>query len=165
MRKPVHTVHAETDTDSFQRLEREIAETMSANPEDYAPPAVRETHHQTQVPQMPEFDEGYVAPPQNEVKPRSAYQAGDISEQAIAVQFEAVAKEVEAMGMVLKETAKQAEKMMTDVTSALEYVGEIALKYRSGGKVLFSRLEKVSAMAEAVKATCDSLKRQIAEDG
>jgi len=71
---------------------------MSANPEDYAPPGVRETHHQTQVPQMPEFDEGYVAPPRAEVKPRSAYQAGDISEQAIAVQFELSLRTVKQWG-------------------------------------------------------------------
>jgi len=127
----------------------------------YAPPSVRVAHH-TQVPSLPEFADDYVAPPQQQTA--AAYQAGETSEAAIAIQFEAVAKEVEAMGAVMKQTAKQAELMMHDVTAALQYVGEIAEKYRSGGKVLYSRLEQVSAMAEAVKVTCEQLKQNIQQD-
>lgn len=164
--------HDETPAFDVSKLESDISESLrgwsNSDHKQYAPLAIREAEQQaeqqrTPVPLLPELAEGYVQPQPAQVT-TAAYQAGDISEAAIAIQFEAVAKEVEAMGTVMKQTAKQAELMMNDVTAALQYVGEIAEKYRSGGKVLYSRLEQVSALAESVKATCEELKKHIKED-
>lgn len=129
----------------------------------YAPPSVRETQqHHTQVPPLPEFvDNNYVPRSQQGAAPPVAME--NISAETVKRQYELAARQIESMGDELKAAALRCEDTLVDISIAVKFVEETAANYRSGGEVIFERLEKVSALVIAVTETCTELRRRFDE--
>ena len=82
----------------------------------------------------------------------------------VAMQYEAAALEVEAMGVELKDAAQRAVDMAAKISEALQYVADTAAAYRSEAKLIFERIESVSEMATVVTRTCTELKKRMVTD-
>lgn len=133
-------------------LENDISEVLQPIVErshrDYAPPAIREPN----IPPMPAYVEH-----QDGVNP-----VGRLSAEAVVREFEAAAKEIEAMGVEMQEAAKKCEAMTATVHTMIEEIKATAQLYRDEGKKIFEQIEACSLMTSEVRMTCDSLKAKIA---
>jgi len=138
-----HQVHDSTAARIFNvtELEKEIAEIIQTSPPiraiDYAPPSVR-----------------LAAAEQPDI--------GKLSAEGITREFEAAAKEVEAMGQELQEAARRCEATVAGAHQAVEEVKETAALIRDKGKHYSAQIEDVSAMTAEVRATCSAMKAKIA---
>lgn len=120
-------------------LEEQIAEVVKSSPVraiDYAPPSVR---------QAAERPEG-----------------GKLSAEAITREFEATAKEVEAMGKELLEAVRRCETVVAGALEGLAECRETAALIRDKGKLYSAQIEDVSAMTAEVRATCSAMKVKFA---
>ena len=129
-------------------LEKEIAEVVKSSPPpvraiDYAPPAVRNAA-------MPD----HVGYGDNKISKLSA--------EGITREFDAAAKEVEAMGKELQEAARRCEATVAGAHQALAECRETAALIRDKGKHYSAQIEDVSAMTAEVRATCSAMKAKIA---
>jgi hypothetical protein len=116
-------------------------------PVDYAPPAVR-----SPLVPMPDYVEH--ADGVNDV--------GRLSAEAMVRDYEAAAKEVEAMFVELTDTAKRCETMVAAVLKTAAEVKETATFFREEGKRVFEEIQRCSLMNEQVRETCNTLKANIA---
>src|SRR5882724_11278252 len=123
-------------------LEKDIADIIQTSPPvraiDYAPPSVR------------------LAAAAN------SGEIGKLSAEGITREFEAAAKEVEAMGQELQEAARRCEATVAGAHQAIAEVKETAALIRDKGKHYSAQIEDVSAMTAEVRATCSALKAKIA---
>ncbi len=87
--------------------------------------------------------------------------AGALSAEAVVREYEAAAKEIEAMGVGLIDAAKQCEAMTAEVHSAIAYMRETAADYREEAKRIFKRIEDCALLSEDVRKTCENLKHRI----
>jgi hypothetical protein len=135
-------------------LEREIAEefrnrppTRESQPSDFAPPAVRAPA--LSMPDYVEHRDG-------------ATEIGKLSAEGVLREYEAAAKEIEAMGAELIERVKQCEGMTRDALSVIEEMKETAARYREEAKRIFVQIENCSLVTAEVRKTCTELKEKIA---
>lgn len=96
--------------------------------------------------------------PQNGV-PR----VGALSAEAVVRDYEAAAKEIEAMGAELIEAAKKCEAMTAEVHNAIAYMRDTAKAYREEAKKIFKRIEDCTLFTENVRKTCEEVKRKMVE--
>jgi hypothetical protein len=87
--------------------------------------------------------------------------AGALSAEAVVREYEAAAKEIEAMGVGLIDAAKQCEAMTAEVHNAIAYMHETAAAYREEAKRIFKRIEDCALLTEDVRKTCENLKHRI----
>jgi hypothetical protein len=87
--------------------------------------------------------------------------AGALSAEAVVREYEAAAKEIEAMGVGLIDAAKQCEAMTAEVHNAIAYMHETAAAYREEAKRIFKRIEDCALLTEDVRKTCETLKHRI----
>lgn len=113
-------------------------------PVDYAQPAIR-----TPMPDYAMHRDGV-----NEV--------GKLSAEAVVREYEAAAKQIEAMGAELQDAAKKCEDMTAGVHAMISEVKETAERFRDEGKRIFLQIEDCALMTAEVRATCDALKNKIA---
>jgi hypothetical protein len=125
----------------LMRLEQEIAEVIPAR-------AIRP------VPTQPMPD--YVA------HQEGVSRVGALSAEAVARDFEATAKEIEAMGAELVDAARNCEVMTADVHKAIEFVRDTAMAYREEAKRIFKRIEDCAIISQNVRTTCTALREKIA---
>lgn len=130
-------------------LEREIKEELlnlqsfrEPQPTDFAPPAVR-----TPAQSMPGYG-GMVA--------------ANLSAEAVVREYEAAAKEIEAMGAELIQRVKQCEVMTRNAFALTEELKETAERYRKEAKRVFLEIENCSLVAAEVRKTCTEMKKKIA---
>jgi hypothetical protein len=91
-----------------------------------------------------------------------ATEIGKLSAEAVLGEYEAAAKEVEAIGATLIERVKQCEEMTRDATlSVIEEMKETAARYREEAKRIFLQIENVSLMTAEVRKTCTELNKKI----
>jgi hypothetical protein len=135
-------------------LEREIAEefrnrppTRESQPSDFAPPAVRAPA--LSMPDYVEHRDG-------------ATEIGKLSAEGVLREYEAAAKEIEAMGAELIERVKQCEGMTRDALSVIDEMKETAARYREEAKRIFVQIENCSLVTAEVRKTCTELKEKIA---
>ncbi len=135
-------------------LEREIeAEVRNRppvhepRPDAFAPPRVRAPI--LSIPDYVEHREG-------------ATEIGKLTAEAVVREYEAAAKDIEAMGAELVERVKQCEAMTRDAFAATEEMKEIAARYRAEAKRIFLQIEDCSLMTAEVRKTCTELKERIA---
>src|SRR5215468_3302216 len=90
---------------------------------------------------------------------------GALSAEAVVRDYEAAAKEIEAMGAELIDAAKKCEAMTAQVHNAIAYVRDTAAAYREQAKKIFQRIEECSLFTEDVRKTCETVKRRIETSG
>lgn len=91
-----------------------------------------------------------------------ATEIGKLSAEAVVREYEAAAKEIEAMGAELIEVVKQCEAMTRDALAATEELKETAGRYREEAKRVFLQIENCSLVTAEVRKTCTELKDRIA---
>ena len=91
-----------------------------------------------------------------------ATEIGKLSAEAIVREYEAAAKEIEAMGAELIERVKQCENMTRDALLVTEEMKETAARYREEAKRIFLQIESCSQVTAEVRKTCTELKERIA---
>jgi len=91
-----------------------------------------------------------------------ASEIGRLSAEAVVREYEAAAKEIEAMGAELIERVKQCEAMTRDALAATKEMKETAKQYREEAKRIFLQIEDCSLMTAEVRKTCTALKERIA---
>jgi hypothetical protein len=91
-----------------------------------------------------------------------ATEIGKLSAEAVVREYEATAKEIEAMGTELIERVKQCEAMTRDALTVNEELREMANRYREEAKRVFVQIENCSLVTAEVRKTCLELKEKIA---
>jgi hypothetical protein len=91
--------------------------------------------------------------------------AGALSAEAVVRDYEAAAKEMEAMGAELIDAAKRCEAMTAEVHSAIAYMRDTAAAYREDAKKIFKRIEDCALFTQDVRKTCEEVKRRMMEGG
>jgi hypothetical protein len=91
-----------------------------------------------------------------------ATEIGKLSAEAVVREYEAAAKDIEAMGAELIQRVKQCEEMTRDALAVTEEMKETAARYREEAKRVFLQIENCTLMAAEVRKTCSELKEKIA---
>ena len=91
-----------------------------------------------------------------------ATEIGKLSAEAVVREYEAAAKDIEAMGAELIERVKQCEAMTRDALFVTEEMKETAARYREEAKRIFLQIENCTLMTAEVRKTCTELKEKIA---
>ncbi|WP_024512217.1 hypothetical protein [Bradyrhizobium sp. ARR65] len=86
---------------------------------------------------------------------------GALSAEAVVRDYEAAAKEIEAMGAELIDAAKKCEAMTAEVHNAIAYMRDTAAAYREEAKKIFKRIEDCALFTEDVRKTCEQVKRRM----
>jgi hypothetical protein len=111
----------------------------------------------------PDARQGRIAPmPDYVVHREGVSQVGSLSAEAVVREYEAAAKEMEAMGAELMEAAKKCEAMTADVHKTMAFVQETATAYREDAKKMFTRIEECALLSEQVRKTCEEMRNKIA---
>jgi hypothetical protein len=135
-------------------LEREIlgdvpegSSDEESRPIDFAPPRVRAPS--LVMPDYVEHREGVEG-------------VGKLSAEAVAWEYEAAAKAIEALGGQLMERVKQCETITRDSLSAFEEMKQTAERYREEAKRISIEIERCAEMTTEVRKTCAELREKIA---
>ena len=88
--------------------------------------------------------------------------AGWLSAEAVVREYEAAAKEMEAMGAELLEAARKCEAMTAEVHKTMAFVKDTATAYREDAKKMFTRIEECALLSEQVRKTCEEMRNKIA---
>jgi hypothetical protein len=91
-----------------------------------------------------------------------ATEIGKLSAEAVVREYEAAAKEIEAMGAELIERVAQCEAMTRDAFAVVGELKETAERYREEAKRVFLQIENCSLVTAEVRKTCTDLKEKIA---
>ncbi len=87
---------------------------------------------------------------------------GKLSAEAIAREYEVTAKEIEAMGEVVRDMVQRCEQLTTSASSMLKDIKTTATRYREEGKRIFNEIESCSSAADEVRKLCDGFRDKIA---
>ena len=87
-----------------------------------------------------------------------------LTAEAVVIDCEAAAKEIEAMADELISAAKKCEAMTAEVRTAIASVLDTAASYREEAKKIFKLIEEGALFTESVRTTCESVKRRMIED-
>jgi len=136
-------------TDLEQEIEAEFRRTSvrEQRPVNFAPPRARAPS--LSMPDYVEHRDG-------------ATEIGKLSAEAVVREYEAAAKDIEAMGAELIERVKQCEAMTRDALAVTEEMKDTAARYREEAKRIFLQIENVMLMTAEVRKTCTELKEKIA---
>ena len=137
-------------TDLEQEIEAEFRNrppVREQRPVNFAPPRVRAPA--LSMPDYVEHREG-------------ATEIGKLSAEAVVREYEAAAKDIEAMGAELIERVKQCEAMTRDALAVTEEMKETAARYREEAKRIFLQIENCTLITAEVRKTCIELKEKIA---
>ena len=91
-----------------------------------------------------------------------ATEIGKLSAEGVVREYEAAAKEIEAMGVELTGLVKQCETTTRDAFAVIEELKETASRYREEAKRVFLQIENCSLLMAEVRKTCAELKEKIA---
>ncbi|MBV9457616.1 MAG: hypothetical protein JO141_08905 [Bradyrhizobium sp.] len=86
---------------------------------------------------------------------------GKLSAEAIAREYEVTAKEIEAMGEVVRDMVQRCEQLTTSASSMLKDIKATATRYRQEGKRIFNEIESCSSAADEVRKLCDAFRDKI----
>ena len=134
-------------TDMEREIEAEVRNRPMPSPVDFAPPRMRAPA--LSMPDYVEHREG-------------ATEIGKLSAEAVVREYEAAAKDIEAMGGELIERVKQCEEMTRDAFAVTEEMKDTAARYREEAKRIFLQIENCSLVTAEVRKTCTELKEKIA---
>jgi len=86
---------------------------------------------------------------------------GKLSAEAVVREYEAAAKEIEAMGTEMINLVKRCEAMTSDALAVTEEMKETAARYRTEAKRIFIEIENCSLVTAEVRKTCNELINRI----
>jgi hypothetical protein len=126
---------------------------------------IREAVHQ-----RPPHVQPVVPPPRTPTPPVPEYvshredvtEIGKLSAEAIVREFEVTAKEIEAMGEVVKDMVQRCEQLTTSASSMLRDIRTTAQNYRKEGKRIFNEIESCSSATEEVRRLCEAFRDKVA---
>ena len=87
---------------------------------------------------------------------------GKLSAEAMVKEYEATAKEIEAMGDILKDMMQRCEQLTASAAAMLGDVKATAMRYRKEGKRMFTEIESSSSAAEEVRRLCEAFRDKLA---
>jgi len=91
-----------------------------------------------------------------------ATEIGKLSAEGVVREYEAAAKEIEAMGGELTELVRQCETTARNALTVIDELKETAARYREEAKRVFFQIENCSLVLAEVRKTCAELKGKIA---
>jgi hypothetical protein len=91
-----------------------------------------------------------------------ATEIGKLSAEAVVREYEAAAKDIEALGVELVEHVKQCEAMTREALAVTDELKETAQRYREEAKRVFHQIESCSLMTAEVRKVCGELRDKIA---
>jgi hypothetical protein len=91
-----------------------------------------------------------------------ATEIGKLSAEGVVREYEAAAKDIEAMGAELIERVKQCEAMTREALAVTKEMKDTAARYREQAKRIFLQIEECSLITAEVRKTCTELKDKIA---
>ena len=100
--------------------------------------------------------------PEDYIEHSAATDIGRLSAEAVVSEYEAAAKEIEAMGSELLKRAKQCEMMMAEALTVTEELKEVAAQYRAEAARVSDHIENCSQLVANVRKTCIELRDRIA---
>jgi signal transduction protein with GAF and PtsI domain len=105
-----------------------------------------------------------LAPPVPEyvVHRDDASEIGKLSAEAIVKEYEETAKEIEAMGDVVREMVKRCDQLSASASSMLKDIKSTAAHYRKEGKRMFTEIESCSSAADEVRKLCEDFRDKLA---
>ena len=127
------------------RLEAEVQEAVQQ----------RQSYVQA-VDQVPRSVPDYVKHREN------ATEIGKLSAEAIVKEYEATAKEIEAIGEVVREMVQRCEQLTASASDMLKDIKTTAMRYRKEGKRMFDEIESCSMTTDEVRKLCGSFRDKIA---
>src|SRR4051794_4895025 len=140
---------ASSGTDLEGQIEAEVRKTVAIR-EGRSAPGTATAHAPTLA--MPEY-----------VQHRDgATEIGKLSAEGVVREYEAAAKDIEAMGAELIERVKQCEAMTRDALAVTKEMKDTAARYREQAKRIFLQIEECSLITAEVRKTCIELKDKIA---
>jgi hypothetical protein len=142
-----------TDSPELTELDREIGAAVRSRTPGDEQPAGNVISPTVNAPElaMPEYVEHR----------DGATEIGKLSAEAVVREFEAAAKEIEAMGAELFERVKQCEAMTRDAFAVTDELKQIAARYREEAKRVFVQIENCSLITSEVRKACIELKERI----
>ena len=136
-------------------LEREIEEEFrklpphrDSFPNEFAPPSVRAPD--LGMPDYVEHNDGVT-------------EIGRLSAEAVVREYEAAAKDIEALGVELVQHVKKCEDMTRDALAVTEELKETAARYREEAKRVFLQIENGSLVTSEVRKMAEAMKEKIAK--
>jgi hypothetical protein len=88
---------------------------------------------------------------------------GKLSAEAVVKEYEETAKEIEAIGEVVKEMVQRCEQLTTSATAMLKDIKTTAQRYRKEGKRMFNEIESCSSTTDEVRKLCESFRDKVAK--
>ena len=86
---------------------------------------------------------------------------GKLSAEAIVKEYEATAKEIEAMGQTMNEMVQRCEQLTASASSMLKDIKATAMRYRKEGKRMFDEIEQCSTATEEVRRMCEGFRDKL----
>ena len=130
----------------LSRLEADVTAMLPALPNKATPPALAAP--------LPDYVEQL----------KGVSRVGALTAEAVVRDYEAAAKEIEAMGAELITAAKKCEAMTAEVHTAIAFMRDTAASYREEAKKIFKRIEDCAIFTEHVRKTCETVKLKMIED-
>jgi len=87
---------------------------------------------------------------------------GKLSAEAIVKEYEETAKEIEAMGNVVREMVQRCEQLTASASTMLKDIKSTAARYRKEGKRMFTEIESCSSATDEVRRLCEAFRDKIA---
>jgi hypothetical protein len=87
---------------------------------------------------------------------------GKLSAEAIVKEYEETAKEIEAIGEVVREMVQRCEQLTASASDMLKDIKTTAMRYRKEGKRMFDEIESCSMTTDEVRKLCGSFRDKIA---
>lgn len=90
-----------------------------------------------------------------------ATEIGKLSAEAIVKEYEETAKEIEAVGEVVREMVQRCEQLTSSASNMLKDIKATAARYRKEGKRMFNEIESCSTTADEVRRLCESFRDKV----
>lgn len=87
---------------------------------------------------------------------------GKLSAEAIVKEYEETAKEIEAMGDVVKDMVKRCEQLTSSASTMLKDIRATAARYRKEGQRMFTEIESCSSATDEVRRMCETFRDKLA---
>jgi hypothetical protein len=87
---------------------------------------------------------------------------GKLSAEAIVKEYEETAKEIEAIGVVVKDMVQRCEQLTSSASAMLKDIKSTAMRYRKEGKRMFNEIESCSTTTDEVRRLCETFRDKIA---
>ena len=85
-----------------------------------------------------------------------------LSAEAIVREYEETAKEIEAMGEVVRDMMQRCEQLTSSASTMLGDIKDTAARYRDEGKRMFTEIESCLSTTDEVRRLCEAFRDKLA---